>query len=132
MRRHPFGWTAAKSMTCARGWQPRPPAGPSACSLSKLSLDVMRSPMIPKRSAEHLVATLRVYRHGESRQRACPSAGPRRAFTVALSREAGVDAGPVADEIGERLGWPVFDDELVDLIAQEMEAPTEAIRRVDE
>ncbi len=36
---------------------------------------------------------------------------------VCISRMVGVDAGPVAAALGERLGWPVFDKELLEVMA---------------
>jgi cytidylate kinase len=57
---------------------------------------------------------------------------PRPAFTIALSREAGAGGREVAREVGARLGWPVYDRELLELIAREMEVPARLLERVDE
>jgi cytidylate kinase len=54
------------------------------------------------------------------------------AFTIALSREAGTRASLVAHEIGVRLGWPVFDRELLERIAQDMGLRTSLLDAVDE
>jgi cytidylate kinase len=54
------------------------------------------------------------------------------AFTIALSREAGTRASHVAHEIGVRLGWPAFDRELLDRIAQDMGLRTSLLSAVDE
>ena len=40
-------------------------------------------------------------------------------FTIALSREAGTQAGEIAHELGMKLNWPVFDRELVERIAED-------------
>jgi len=54
------------------------------------------------------------------------------AFTIALSREAGTRASHVAHEIGVRLGWPVFDRELLESVAQDMGLRTNLLDAVDE
>jgi cytidylate kinase len=59
-------------------------------------------------------------------------AAPPAAFTIALGREAGIDAGAVAHEVGRRLGWPVFDHELLERIAEEMHLRPDLLREVDE
>jgi hypothetical protein len=41
-------------------------------------------------------------------------------FTIAISREAGADGHLVAQAVGERLGWPVYDRELVSLLAEQI------------
>jgi len=53
-------------------------------------------------------------------------------FTIALSREAGVDATAVARAVGQRLGWPVYDQELVEIIARKMGVRAELLKDVDE
>jgi hypothetical protein len=40
------------------------------------------------------------------------TAAPR-AFTIAISREAGTPGGSVAAELGRFLGWSVYDQELL-------------------
>lgn len=53
-------------------------------------------------------------------------------FTIAISREAGALGTTVANEIGKRLGWPVYDQEIIDKIAEEMGKPSTHVRGVDE
>lgn len=53
-------------------------------------------------------------------------------LTIALSREAGTPAGEVAREVGERLGWPVYDREVPARIAAELGVPVAAIEAIDE
>ncbi len=57
-------------------------------------------------------------------------AGP--ALTIALSREAGVRATCIAHEVGELLGWPVYDHELLERIAEEMGLSAKLLKEVDE
>ncbi|HXG08188.1 MAG TPA: cytidylate kinase-like family protein [Gemmataceae bacterium] len=53
-------------------------------------------------------------------------------FTIALNGDAGIDAHAVAQAVGERLGWPVYDHELVEQIAREMGIRTELVASLDE
>jgi hypothetical protein len=53
-------------------------------------------------------------------------------FTVALSREAGTPEQEIAREVGERLGWPVYDRELPALIAEELHLPLHVVADLDE
>lgn len=60
-------------------------------------------------------------------------AGPvARYRVVCLSREAGAGGGTVARQLGIRLGWKVYDHELVEAIAHGMQVPAEAARVYDE
>jgi cytidylate kinase len=51
---------------------------------------------------------------------------------IALSREAGAGGGAIARQVGRRLGWKVFDHELLEAIARRMEVPIEEARSYDE
>ena len=56
-----------------------------------------------------------------------------RLLSIAVSREAGVDAGAIAGMSGNtRLGWSVWDHELVAAVAQELHASTDELRSIDE
>lgn len=55
-----------------------------------------------------------------------------RGFTIALSREVGARASEVAREAGARLGWPVYDHELLERIAQDMHVNVHLLELVDE
>jgi cytidylate kinase len=59
-------------------------------------------------------------------------AAPARPFSVALAREAGAGASAVAEELGRRLGWTVYDRDLVERIAREMGLRTSLVESVDE
>jgi cytidylate kinase len=54
------------------------------------------------------------------------------AFTVALSRQSGANGAIVARAVGERLGWAVYDRELIEKIAQEMGLQSQLLESVDE
>jgi CMP/dCMP kinase len=53
-------------------------------------------------------------------------------FTIALSREAGTPALEVAWQVGERLGWPVYDREVPARIARQLHVPTAVVEGIDE
>jgi cytidylate kinase len=63
-----------------------------------------------------------------------PELSPRtsQGFTVAISREAGTPDQQVAQELGKRLGWQVYDHELLERIAQDMGVRATLLESVDE
>ena len=81
-------------------------------------------------------AMARAQRHWRTRGREAPPAEtfpPKPSgFTIALTREAGALGTTVAHALGQRLGWPVYDHELVERIAQEMGLRVELLESVDE
>lgn len=54
------------------------------------------------------------------------------AFSIALSREAGIDADAVAREVGRRLGWQVWDQELLVAIAERLHSRAADLASIDE
>jgi cytidylate kinase len=90
-------------------------------------------PALFERLPESLV---RAIQHAEVR-RTTTSSGPNTpqlspALSVALSREVGARATEVAQEIGKRLGWAVYDHELLERLASEMNVRVGLIESVDE
>jgi hypothetical protein len=67
-------------------------------------------------------------RHGAS---APPTDAPPR-WTVAIAREAGSRGSPIAKRVGELLGWPVYDRELLQRIADEKGLRVQLLDSVDE
>jgi hypothetical protein len=61
--------------------------------------------------------------------RARPAARP---FTIAVSREAGTYGAAIAREVANRLGWPVYDSELLGRIAEDLGVRRTLIESVDE
>src|SRR5262249_26531940 len=57
---------------------------------------------------------------------------PARPVTVALARQAGTPGTSVAHALGARLGWTVYDHELLDRIAQETGLRASLLESVDE
>jgi cytidylate kinase len=53
-------------------------------------------------------------------------------MTIAITREAGSGGSEVGAALGKRLGWPVYDRELLRLIADEMGLRTSLLESVDE
>jgi hypothetical protein len=53
-------------------------------------------------------------------------------FTIAVSHEIGTPALEVARQVGERLGWPVYDREIAARIAQELRVPVAVVEAIDE
>jgi hypothetical protein len=53
-------------------------------------------------------------------------------FTIAVSREVGTPVREVARQVGERLGWPVYDQEVPARIAQELHLPVAVVEGIDE
>lgn len=88
----------------------------------------------PVRSAEALIRAIISRTTGEipSSERMGEASWAHPRFTIAISREAGTQAGDVALEIGQRLGWHVFDHELVERVAQDMGLRTSLLDAVDE
>jgi cytidylate kinase len=70
------------------------------------------------------------YKRSTDRLAAPAPANP--AFTIAISREAGALGTTVAKEIGRQLGWPVYDRELLDKVAEQMQRPTFHLHGIDE
>ena len=61
-----------------------------------------------------------------------PKPPPPPAFTIALSREVGARGTTVAREVGERLGWPVYDHEILERLACEMKLHPRRLLDLDE
>ena len=60
------------------------------------------------------------------------SGPPVSAFTIAISREVGARGTTVARDVGRRLGWPVYDHELLEQIAKEMHVSVHLLESADE
>jgi hypothetical protein len=63
------------------------------------------------------------------------NASPRRSIgpiTITVSREAGARGKSVAVEIGRLLGWPVYDREIMEKIAEKVRRPASHLEGVDE
>ncbi len=79
----------------------------------------------------------RACRHWEARRQAIAqqrdiTPETAQTFTIALSREAGTQGTLIANEVGQRLCWHVYDHELLEQIAREMGLRTALLESVDE
>jgi cytidylate kinase len=53
-------------------------------------------------------------------------------ITIAISREAGIESATIAHQVGKLLSWPVYDHELLERIAEEMQLRPDLLERIDE
>ncbi len=85
-------------------------------------------------ASQQLPDTLQhIWRHWEERRRAEESLAPAApGLTITLAREAGTPGTSVAREVGQRLGWPVYDHELLERVSQELGLRTGLLESVDE
>jgi cytidylate kinase len=70
-------------------------------------------------------------RHWQQRSRA-GDAATATAASIALTREAGTPGTSVAREVGARLGWQVYDHELLERISQESGLRLSLLESIDE
>ncbi len=61
-----------------------------------------------------------------------PEALTGHAFTIAFSREAGAGGITVAREVGRRLSWPSYDQELLENLAKELKVDVSFLEDYDE
>lgn len=71
-------------------------------------------------------------RRGDRHEPSPPLAPVARFRNVCISREAGAGGGTIGRLVGRRLGWKVFDHEILEVIAQRMEVATDEVRVYDE
>lgn len=67
-----------------------------------------------------------------SRQRQMDATRETFAPTLTITRQAGTPGTSLAQEVGQRLNWPVYDHELVEKIAGDMGARASLVKAVDE
>jgi cytidylate kinase len=78
-----------------------------------------------KRQSENPESTLAIVdeppRHGNQGDRAPPPPAPSvpASLTITVSRETGSRGGTIAHRAAQKLGWPVYNQELLEYIAQE-------------
>jgi len=84
---------------------------------------------------EHLTEALaRAHRHWQERhgETSASAASVPAAFTIAVSRESGTYGAAIARAVANRLGWPVYDRELLQRIADDMGVRQKLLESVDE
>src|SRR5262245_24603817 len=79
-------------------------------------------------------ALVRANQHWQLRHQegAKPEQAASAPFTIALSREAGTYGAAIARAVADRLGWPLYDSELLQRIAEDMGVHQALLRSVDE
>ncbi len=68
----------------------------------------------------------------EDREPRVSSRTSPRFVNICISREAGAGGGAIARMVGQRLGWKVYDDEIVEAIAHRMQVSIDEVRALDE
>jgi cytidylate kinase len=61
-----------------------------------------------------------------------PKLAPALKFSIAISREMGAGGKQLASSVGARLGWPVYDHELLEEIAADLHVRVGLLESVDE
>jgi cytidylate kinase len=80
-------------------------------------------------TSDHIVEALtRLHRYPESH----PTPQQTPLLTIAISRQAGSRGAEIAQAVGARLGWPVYDRELLTHIAQEKGLSERLFHHLDE
>lgn len=85
--------------------------------------------MIGVASDRFVEALAHVHKHLEGHPEDRPT---RSALSIAISRQAGSRGAEVARLVGEELGWPVYDNELLQRISQEKGLHAKLLERLDE
>ena len=96
--------------------------------------------MYQKTAAEHFAEAMtrlskhpHPFAHAEDQPQAeQPEAPTGSAFTIAFSREAGSGGITVAREVGRRLSWPAYDQELLENLAKELNVDISLLEDYDE
>ena len=75
-----------------------------------------------------------LYRHWNVRREAAESSMGSRStgLSIGISREAGSGGSKIALAVGKELGWPVYDHQLLDRIAEDMGVRAKLLETVDE
>ncbi len=79
-------------------------------------------------------ALQRVRQHWEERSKSSArSSSAEPSFpTIAITREAGAEVPEVVRKLGEELGWPVYDKEILEQIAEERGIRVDLLESIDE
>jgi cytidylate kinase len=85
-----------------------------------------------ERRADALELAIKHWGTQEAEAAGTTPARPPTKFTIALSREAGARGSTIAQRVGQLLGWPVYDRELIQKIADEKGLRTRLLESIDE
>jgi hypothetical protein len=82
--------------------------------------------------ATQMQALQRVHSYWEEQHGDAEGDRTAKPLTVTLDREPGAPVEEVANELGLRLGWPVYNHELAERIARDLGVPVSQVDRIDE
>jgi cytidylate kinase len=88
--------------------------------------------MQPNHSLERVVGGVAGAQHHWQTRRREAASSPALAYTITVAREAGTSGTNVAQEVGRRLGWQVYDHELLERIAVEHGLRVSLLESLDE
>jgi cytidylate kinase len=88
--------------------------------------------MQPNHPLERLVGGVAGAQHHWQTRRREAASSPAPAYTITVAREAGTSGTSVAQEVGLRLGWQVYDHELLEQIAAEHGLRVSLLESLDE
>ena len=84
------------------------------------------------RLAEAMARTQRQWELHQAATLAAAGVAEPPAITIAISRQAGANGSTIARAIGERLHWPVYDRELLQMLAEKMGVRSSLLEELDE
>ncbi len=88
--------------------------------------------MDTKSTSERLVETMtQIFLHPE-KPRLAARPGETQPFTIAISRDCGANGHLIARAVGARLNWPVYDQELLRRVADDMGLRARMLESLDE
>jgi cytidylate kinase len=88
--------------------------------------------MQPNHPLERVVGGVAGAQHHWQTRRREAASSPAPAYTITVAREAGTSGTSVAQEVGRRLGWQVYDHELLERIAVEHGLRVSLLESLDE
>jgi hypothetical protein len=83
-------------------------------------------------TSDRVVATLARLQNYVEEHRSAMKASLKHPLTIALNRQAGSRGAEIARAAGARLGWPVYDHELLQIIAAEKGLHARLVEQLDE
>lgn len=92
----------------------------------------MNERIAPERVSEALMKAFSHWERSGARSRGHLPGEQPRAQSIAISRQTGARGNTVAREVGRQLGWLVYDHELLEKIAQEMQVRVNLLESIDE
>src|SRR5262249_35244300 len=96
-------------------------AGRLACHHGESNQERLMNPShFPERVSEALIRATRQHDiHRVAAEIVEPCGASARPFSIAMSREAGTRGPAVARAVADKLGWKVYDNELLELVARD-------------